>query len=53
MSTYVIHTYVYTVCQKNLCTEEKNVICDLNSRIPTIKSLHTFLFLHTVLHNCT
>ena len=39
-----IHTYVYTVCQKNVCTEEKNFKCDLHSRIQTIKSLHTFYF---------
>ena len=38
----------YTVCQKNLCTEEKNVKFDLHSRISTIKSLHTFLQLHTI-----
>ena len=28
-----IHTYVYTVCQKNLSIEEKNFKCDLHSRI--------------------
>ena len=41
-----------TVCAKNLFTEEKNGKCDLHSRISTIKSLHTFLFLHTF-YNCT
>ena len=39
--------YIYTVCQKNLCTEEKNVKCDLHSSIPTIKSLHTFFYFFT------
>ena len=44
--------YLHTVCQKILCTEEENLKCDLHSRIPTIKSLPTFIFLHTF-YNCT
>ena len=46
--TYV-YEYLYTVCQKNLCTEEKKIVkFDLHSSIPTIKSFCIlFLVFHT------
>ena len=59
-----IHVHILNITQDSVsynlskiifCTEEKkNEKCDLHSRIPTIKSLHTFLvlFLHK-LYNCT
>ena len=38
--------------KKNLCTEEKHVKCDLHSRIPKIKSLHSF-FCYFCTHSIT
>ena len=38
--------------KKIFAQKKKSVKCDLHSKIPTIKSLHTFLHLHTF-YNCT
>ena len=42
-----IHVRYIQFVKKNICTVVKNVKCDLHSRVPTMKFLHTFLFLHT------
>ena len=46
-----IYVCVYSLAKKSL-HKRKKFKCDIHSRIRTIKSLHTFLFLHTF-YNCT